>query len=243
MKYVFIGASPRIAEMAVQSCRMGWPDVTPRAATTAADGLELVEQVAPDVVLLYPDFSDLSLCEAVMGLRRYSKVPLLVLGRQRDAMELVTTLELGADDYVRLPCALNLLTARIRALLRRAAIAMLHNSERPFFSGSLLVNPDTYEVFLEGQQVELTSTEFQLLHLLARNRGRVVSRSDLEQTIWGESVDGSGLLNKYVQRLRQKLGDSAQKPRWIASVHGIGYRFIGPAAEGAASAGTASSGV
>ena len=158
-------------------------------------------------------------------------------------MELVTALVLGADDYVRLPCALNLLTARIRALLRRAAIVKLHNSESPFLSGSLLINPATYEVLLEGQQVELTSTEFQLLHLLARNGGRVVSRRDLEQTIWGESVDGSGLLNKYIQRLRQKLGDSAQKPRWIASVQGIGYRFIGPAAEGAASAGTASSAV
>jgi hypothetical protein len=72
MKVVFIGADPRIAEMAAQSCRMGWADVAPRAATTAADELERVEQVVPDVVLLYPDFSDLSLSETVKRLRSFS---------------------------------------------------------------------------------------------------------------------------------------------------------------------------
>ncbi len=104
MKVVFIGADPQTAEMAGLSLRLRWPDTTPVVATTAAAGLELVEQYSPDVVLLHPTFSDMSLAEAVQELRRFSNVPLLVLGHQGSETEIVTALQLGADDYVRLPC-------------------------------------------------------------------------------------------------------------------------------------------
>jgi DNA-binding response OmpR family regulator len=92
----------------------------------------------------------------------------------------------------------------------------------------LLVNPATYEAFLGGERLTLTTTEFRLLYLLLKNWGIVVSRATLERTVWGEQVDSYGLVKKYVQRLRHKLGDDAREPFWIASVHGVGYRFIGP---------------
>ena len=236
MQVVFIGADARIAVMSAQSCGMAWPASTLSVTTTATDGLKLVEQVAPDLVLLHPDFSDMSLSAAITGLRRFSNIPVLVLGQSGDEMELVTALELGADEYVRLPCPMAELIARLQALLRRTGIGMPPKSEGLFFSGPLLINPATYEVFLNGQPLALTFTEFQLLHLLARNRGRAVSRQHLEQAIWGEAINGSGLLNTYIRRLRQKLGDPAREPSWIASVQGIGYRFIGHASEGAAPA-------
>ncbi len=190
--------------------------------------MELVEQESPDVVLLHPTFSDMSLAEAVQELRRFSNAPLLVLSHQGSETEIVTALELGADDYVRLPCDMTEMMARVWALLRRAGAIARQEGERPLRSGQLLVNPITYEVFLGDQRVVLTSTEFRLLHLLLKNRGIVVSHQTLGRTLWGDQVDSSGLVKKYVQRVRQKLGDTAREPSWIVSIHGMGYRFIGP---------------
>jgi DNA-binding response OmpR family regulator len=229
MQVVFIGADVQIAVIAAQSCRMAWPASTLHVATTATAGLKLVEQEAPDLLILHPDFSDLSLSASITWLRRFSNIPLLVLGQSGDEMELVTALDLGADEYVRLPCPMAELIARLQALLRRTGIGMAPKSEGLFFSGPLLINPATYEVFLNGQQVKLSLKEFQLLHLLAKNQGRVLSRQHLEQAIWGEAVDGSGLLHTYIRRLRRKLGEPARKPGWIVSVQGMGYQLIGPA--------------
>ncbi len=180
------------------------------------------------MVLLHPTFSDMSLAEAVQELRRFSNVPLLVLGHQGSETEIVTALQLGADDYVRLPCDMTEMMARVWALLRRTGAIARQEEERPLRSGDLLVNPITYEVFLGDRRLVLTSTEFRLLHLLLKNRGIVVSHDTLGRTLWGEEVDSSGLVKKYVQRVRQKLGDTAREPSWIVSIHGMGYRFVGP---------------
>jgi len=229
MKVVFIGTDPRTSEMALMSVRLRWPDSTPGVAGTATEGLEMVERMSPDVVILHPDFTDMSLSKAINELRGFSNVPLIVLGSQGDEMEVVTALETGADDYVRLPCDLTEMTTRVWALLRRVGYTKSHDLESPLRSGRLLVNPATYEVFLEGHRVMLTSTEFRLLYLLVRNRGTVVSHQAVERALWGDQTDSSGLVKKYVQRLRRKLLDDSREPRWIASVHGVGYRFIGPA--------------
>ena len=135
MQVVFIGADARIAVMADQSCHMAWPASTLHVATTATEGLKLGEQVAPDLVLLHPDFSDLSLSAAITGLRRFSNIAVLVLGQSGDEMELVTALELGADEYVLRPWHMGELIARLQALLRRIGIRMPPKSEGLFFSG------------------------------------------------------------------------------------------------------------
>lgn len=231
MKVVFIGADARPAQMAALSVRPAQPDVTPLVAPTASDGLEVVAQESPDVVLVHPDFVDMSLPKFIQELRRFSNVPLMVLSSHGDEMEVVTALELGADDYVRFPCDLTEMMARIWALLRRVGNGTSQESETPLLSGRLLINPSTYEVFMGGQRVTLTSTEFRLLYLLAKNRGCVVHRQTMEQALCGDQVDGSGIVKKYVERLRQKLGDDAHEPRWIACIHGVGYRFIGPSSE------------
>ena len=206
---------------------MRWPDSTPLVATTASAGLELVEQESPDVVPLNPTFSDMSLVEAVQTLRRSSNVPLLILGDQASETEIVTALELGADDYIRLPCDMTEMMLRVWVLLRRVGIAR-QEEEKPLRSGDLLVNPITYEVFLGDRRLVLTSTEFRLLHLLLKNRGIVLSYQTLGSSLWGDEVDSSGQVKKYVGRVRRKLGDTVEQPRWIVSVHGTGYRFVGP---------------
>jgi two-component system, OmpR family, alkaline phosphatase synthesis response regulator PhoP len=228
MKAVFIGASSRTAEIASLSIRLRWPDAAFLVATTATQGLELVEQEWPNLLLLQPDFSDLPHARAIQDLRGFSNVPLLVLAHQGDEMEAISSLELGADDYVRLPCDLTELTARIWALLRRSGAVVSRERESPLLSGRLLVNPATYEAYLGRERLSLTTTEFRLLHLLVKNWGMVVARQTLERTLWGEEADSYGLVKRYIQRLRHKLGDDAHEPYWISSIHGVGYRFIGP---------------
>jgi DNA-binding response OmpR family regulator len=240
MNAVFIGTDTRVAEVATLSVRLRWPDAVVTVAGCAAEGLEKVEETSPQVVLLHPDFDDMSLAQSIQELRRFSTVPVLVLGYRGDEMEVITALESGADDYVRLPCDLTEIMTRVWALLRRVGMQPSQDREGPLHSGQLVINPSTYEAFLGNERLTLTSTEFRLLHLLVRNRGMVVQHQTLERTIWGEQADTSGLVKKYVQRLRRKLGDKAREPKWIASVHGVGYRFIGPAGGAVNSAGTAS---
>ena len=231
MKVIFIGGDDETADLAQMSVRIRWPEAASLVAATAQEGIEAAGEFSPDVVLLNPPFPDMSLSKAIQGVRRFSHVPLMVLDRGGNPMEGVTALEMGADAYVRLPCELTEMMARVSALLRRFVGKTYHEGERPVRSGELFINPATYEVFMGSREVMLTSTEFRLLFLLVKNRSSVVSHETLERTLWGENSDSSRLVKKYVQRLRQKLGDTAQDPIWITSLHGVGYRFVGPKPE------------
>ncbi len=227
MKLLLIGVDPRISEMVVLSFRLRWPDAGVVVATHAEKGVERVEQDNPDVVILQSTFTDMSLSGAIQEIRRFSEVPLLVLSQEGDEQEAVGALELGADDYIRTPCGFGEMVARVVALLLRVSgNEFSGGAESPIHTGPLVINPATYEVFLNGHRLHLTSTEFRFLYLLVKNRGTIVTHRFLERTFWGDRADSTSLVKKYVQRLRRKLGDDPTSPEWIASVHGIGYRFI-----------------
>jgi len=239
MKAVFIGSNSEIADMAGLSLRIRWPDATPLVATTAAEGLAsmqrasleggVVDNASPEVVLIHPSFSDMSLAEAIRKLRSFSNVPTVVLSDRGDETEAVTALEAGADDYVRLPCHLTEVMARVWALLRRAGDNQQRpEEERPISCGRLLLDPVSGQVFLGDRRLNLTYTEFKLLHFLMENRGVVIPHQTIETHIWGSEVDSSCLAKKYVQRLRRKLGDGEEGSRWIVNIHGAGYQFVGP---------------
>ncbi len=228
-KVLFIGEDAQMLKVVTLSIHLRWPDVSPLLANVATRGLELVDQVSPDFVLIGTRHPDMTPPAVVEELRSFSGVPIMVLSREGDEMEAVTTLELGADDYIRFPCGMMEIMARIWASLRRVGVVVSHNENgRPITSGHLLINPATYEVFMGDQKVALKVTEFRMLHLLAKNRGTVVSHQCLEEKLWGERTFNPQVAKKYIQRLRHKLGDNAIDPQWIASVHGVGYRFIGP---------------
>ena len=112
MKVVYIGVDERTSEIATLAVHLRWPDATPLIATSAEEGMELIERELPDVVLLHPDFEDLTLGQAIQEIRRFSNVPMLVLGQGGDEMEVVSSVEWGADDYVRLPCDLTAILVR-----------------------------------------------------------------------------------------------------------------------------------
>lgn len=231
MKAVYVGNEGEIAEVVNLALHLRWPNTTPVIATTAGEGLELVERERPDVVLLRPDFDDLTLGEAIQDIRRFTNVALLVLGQDEDDMEAVTSLSMGADAYVRLPCDVTEIMMRVQVLMRRIGSQVRPESEGPVRCGELCINPATYEVFLGERQVTLTAREVRLLHLLIKNRGTVVSLDTLEHALWGDQEDDGRLVKKYVQRLRRKLGDDSRDPQWVAGITGVGYRFIGPPPE------------
>ena len=242
MKAVFIGDNAEVASFATTSLRLRWPDCIPAVAATPAPGLELVEEHSPDVVLFHVAGTDQALSPTIQELRRFSAVPLLVMSAQPDQLQLIKALEMGADDYVRLPCGLPELMARVLAVLRRAGTQRFDDGRGILVKGDLLINPATFEAFIRDRRLKLTVTEFRLLHVLASNSDRVVSHQTLEQSLWGDRWNGNSLLKKYVQRLRTKLDNCAPLTSYITSVHGVGYRFIGacpPTLEPADAAGKA----
>jgi len=224
---LFVGVNPNVFDIVTSAIHLSWPAVNPVTATTASEGVALVKWKSPDVVLVHPDFNDMTLGEAIQEMRRFTPVPLMVLGKDRDQGEVIAALASGADDYVTLPADLTEIMVRVWAMLRRVRVS---ENEGPLISGQLFINPDKQEVFLGDKRIPLTSTEFRLLNLLAKNSGMVVGRQILGRVLWGEHLESSDLIMKYIQRLRRKLGDDAREPMWIATVHGVGYQFVGPTA-------------
>ena len=226
MKAAIIGRSPRVLDAATAAVCYRWPDAALFYAVNVQKSLELIEKEWPNLLVLHTDVQDSNPSQLIQSIRTFSNVPLLVLGKGEE-MEAITSLESGADDYVRLPCDLSELTVRLWALIRRADSTDSFESELPLTSGELMVDPSSNKAFLEGETLNLTSTEFKMLFLLVKNSGIVVSRQTIEGNIWSERGESHGLVKKYVQRLRLKLRDDARQPSWIMNVHGAGpFNFL-----------------
>lgn len=226
-KAVFIGADPQVAEIVRLGICLRWPDVTPLVATTGASRLELVKEETPDPVLLRPDFPDKSLSEVVRELRKFSEVPLVVLNHQANELEPVAALEAGADEYIQLPCELSELTFKVWSLMRRTGSRKSGKAGEPLTEGDLKVDPSTHEVHLSGNRMSLTPAEFQLTHLLVKNKGAVVPRAEIEKELSKAGLGATGSVKQHIMRLRRKFHDDAKNPLWFANVAGVGYRFIG----------------
>ena len=226
---VFIGGDEPTLERVVQSIRLRWPLATTISAATGAAGLELVREASPDLVIIHSDLRDMFPQVLVEELRGMSRVPILVLTRETDETESITALELGADDYVQFPCGIWQFIARVWAILRRSGFISFRDEKRCLLiNGRLSIDPHGHEVYLDGQKVHLTPTEFQLLYLLAGSHGEVVSRQVLESALCGDGESTPPSAKKPIQRLRWNLEDSANNPHWIARVYGVGYRLVGP---------------
>ncbi|MBW3615631.1 MAG: response regulator transcription factor, partial [Actinobacteria bacterium] len=179
---------------------------------------------SPDVVLIdvmLPGVDGFDVCRLI---RRSSDVPIVMLTARTDTHDVVAGLEAGADDYVTKPFVAKELSARIRALLRRVRV----NEQGPAvlsFDG-LQVSPESGVVQRDGQQVHLTKTEFRLLCELAVNPGKVLSREQLLDRVWGYGYFGDGrLVDVHVRRLRAKIEPDSAEPRYVVTVRGLGYKF------------------
>jgi DNA-binding response OmpR family regulator len=179
-----------------------------------------------DVML--SDGSGLDVCREV---RRHSSLPIIMLTARGDETDRVVGLELGADDYVVKPFSARELIARIRAVLRRVPDGEVAPQavEAAIEIGAVAVDPAMRRATLEGAELALTRREFDLLALLARNAGTVLTRERLMDEVWDTNWFGSTkTLDVHVSSLRRKLGDDAAESRYLHTVRGVGFRFASP---------------
>jgi DNA-binding response OmpR family regulator len=192
--------------------------------TRVANGADALTSPEPDLVLLdlrLPDMDGLDVCRE---LRARSRVPIIVVTAKGEEVDRVVGLEVGADDYVVKPFGLRELVARIRAVSRRAGARGEGGDDGPIAVGPLAIDLRAHRATLDGDEIALTAKEFDLLTLLAREAGAVVSRERILAEVWNTTWYGSAkTIDVHVASLRRKLGD----PGWIETVRGVGLRLRG----------------
>jgi two-component system KDP operon response regulator KdpE len=194
-------------------------------ASTGGDGLDTLATKAPDCVIVDLGLPDVDGTEVIRRLRGWSEVPVIVLSVRDASSEKVAALDAGADDYVNKPFAMDELLARLRATLRR--VKPDQPSPPVLRFGDLEVDLDRALVRREGEAVRLTRTEYALLQAFVTNPHRLLTHGWLLREVWGRGyAQESHYLRIYVRQLRQKIGDRAASPSFIATEPGMGYRWI-----------------
>ena len=201
------------------------------AAHTAMSGLQLAMSEYPDVVVLDLGLPDLDGREVIRMLRAVSEVPVIVATARESEAEIVRSLDAGADDYLVKPFGAAQLDARIRAVLRRAAEPP---AEAVIEVGGLRVDRRARQASLDGAELDLTPREFDLLHYLAVRAGTVVTKQELLVEVWQQPYGGADKsVDVHLSWLRRKLGETAQKPRYLHTVRRVGVRLAAPDGPGA----------
>ena len=200
---------------------------------TAGDAhltLEILNTEAPDLILLdvmLPEVDGYELCKRI---REFAATPIIMLTAKVEDADKVKGLKLGADDYITKPFNVQELLARMEAVLRRTQSSPEVNSPRSFTFGDVYVDMVQRRVFVRGQEVTLTLTEYKILVQLVTNAGRVLLHGELLTRVWGpEYRDEVGYLRAYIRHLRQKLEEDPHDPKYVLSKPGIGYMFASPA--------------
>jgi two-component system response regulator ResD len=198
---------------------------------TAADGykaLDLATEHRPDLVVLDVMLPGIDGVEVMERLQERSgpRIAVILLTARGEESDRLVGLRNGADDYVVKPFSPAELVARVEAVLRRTAPPVTAEDQPPIVHGPLRVEPASRRVFLDGEEIMLTMREFDLLAFFVANPGRVFSRDQLMETVWGEPwFDDTSTVTVHVRRLRAKLGDDPAESRFIETVWGVGYRF------------------
>jgi two-component system KDP operon response regulator KdpE len=192
-------------------------------AADGASGLAAMARDRPDVLILDLGLPDMDGTEVIRGVRGWTSTPIIVLSAWGQESQKVAALDAGADDYVTKPFGMDELLARLRAAVRRASPA----PEAPVVStGDFTVDLADKRVIRDGQDVRLTPTEWQLLEVLVRHAGRLVTQRQLLAEVWGPSYETEAhYLRVYVANLRRKLEPDPSAPRYLLTEPGIGYRF------------------
>ena len=222
-RVLIIEDDPNVAEVVTRYLeREGY------AVESADDGLEGLERALsdpPDLVvldLMLPALSGLEVCRR---LRAKAPIPVIMLTARGEEVDRIAGLELGADDYVAKPFSPRELTARVKAVLRRAAGGLAAEEAGVLRAGDLEVDPVAHEARLHSELVSLTAREFDLLAYLMRNPRKAFRREELLADVWGFTYGDTSTVTVHVRRLREKVEADASAPRHICTVWGVGYRF------------------
>ncbi len=226
MRILVIDDDPDVVEAIALSFGLQWPEAQIVSAEDARSAISIFKSENPDVVLLDIALPDADGFEVLRRIRERSDVPVLMISARGEEIDKVRGLELGADDYITKPFGYLELSARIKAVMRRAQSLPPVSGGGRFDSGPLSINYATHQVYLDGKPVKLTPIEYKLLYQLTRNAGQVLLHDQLLTKIWGPEYLGElDYLRIYVRRLREKLEPNPQQPTQILTERGLGYRF------------------
>ncbi len=205
-------------------------------AENGADALEVVVAEKPNCIILdlmLPEMDGLEVCKELR--QRHIHTPVLMLTAKDDEFDKVLGLELGADDYMTKPFSPREVVARVKAILRRVkqleesnTVSQTEESEK-IQIGELEVYPNNYESFFQGEMMEVTPKEFELLVYLVRHKGRVLTREQLLSAVWNyDFVGDTRIVDVHVSHLREKIEQNTRKPEYIKTIRGLGYKLEEP---------------
>lgn len=195
-------------------------------ASNGLEALELAKNEKPDLVLLdimLPGLNGNDVCKEIRKDTEISTMPIIMITAKGEELDRILGLELGADDYVTKPFSVRESMARIKAVLRRTKVEAVNDT---YSFGNVSIDFNKHEVMKNGEKVELTLKEFELLQILIKNRGRVLTRDLLLDKIWGyEFIGETRTIDVHIRYLRKKIEDDDKNPKFIETIRGIGYRF------------------
>jgi two-component system KDP operon response regulator KdpE len=195
-----------------------------RGAETGREGIEQVAVFHPDLIILDLSLPDLDGIQVVKQIREWTQTPVIILSVREHEGDKIAALDAGADDYVTKPFSMGELLARVRTALRHAAGA---GDEPVLTFGGLVIDLTCRYVTVDGREIKLTPTEYDLLRILTVNAGRVLTHRQLMRTVWGPSYEQeTNYLRVYIRQLRQKIEPDPARPRHIITEPGVGYRLI-----------------
>lgn len=191
--------------------------------------VEVCQKTEPDIIILDVMLPDIDGYEVCKQIRAFSHCPILFLSSKNDELDKILGLSVGGDDYVTKPFSPKEIAYRVKAQLRR--VEYLHSPSKNYSIkiGELMIDTEGCRVMKGNRSIELTAREFEILKYLAENKGRVISRERLYETIWGE--DGFGCDNTmmvHIRHLREKLEDNPAIPQYIITMKGLGYKLVNP---------------
>lgn len=196
------------------------------------NGLEAVsacKEDKPDVIILDVMLPDIDGYEVCKQIRQFSHCPILFLSSKNDELDKILGLAVGGDDYVTKPFSPKEVAYRVKAQLRRTEYKQKPEAEQSIYIGALKIQSDSCQVIKDDKEIELTAREFEILKYLAENKGRVISRERLYETIWGEDSFGcDNTVMVHIRHLREKIEDNPNDPKYIITMKGLGYKLVNP---------------
>lgn len=190
------------------------------------DALKIARSEKPDLILLdvmLPGIDGYDVCKEIRKDNNISNLPIIMITAKSEELDKILGLELGADDYITKPFSIRELFARVKAVLRRTAIQPMDKSYK---FDNIIIDFEKHEVTKDNKRVELTLKEFEVLEILIKNKGRVITRDFLLDKVWGyEYIGETRTVDVHIRHLRQKIEEDDKSPRYIETIRGVGYRF------------------